>query len=179
MGFEMKKNLGFTSFEFYFVMAAIGFVVMIGIQRYLGLAEETNRYSFEIAARNFNAAVYNYHARWMMARKDQQNKFKLNIDGKDILFSARGWPLAVTNIDSDQISLSSCLSLWENFLQNPPKVSYKDGDPYGTRTYHLNLPKPDTCRFEFVSDKSKEFYLDYLPLSGDVIINIPPSVDKK
>ncbi|RYY01664.1 MAG: hypothetical protein EOO53_16870 [Gammaproteobacteria bacterium] len=188
----MKKNLGFTSFEFYFVMAAIGLVVLIGIQRYLQLAEETKRFSFEIAANNFNAAVYNYHARWLISRKDQArlseansvqanlsqaNLSKVNIDGKNILFSEKGWPLAV-DLDLANVSLKTCLSLWNNFLQNSPSISYEGSDLYGTRAYHLSLPDIETCRFEFITDHPQELYFDYLPASGDMKLNTPP-VEKK
>ena len=172
----MKRNLGFTSFEFYFVMAAIGLVVLIGIQRYLQLAEETKRFSFEIAANNFNAAVYNYHARWLISRRDQAGS-QVNIDGKNILFSEKGWPLAV-DLDLANVSLKTCLSLWNNFLQNSPSISYEGSDLYGTRAYHLNLPNTETCRFEFITDQPQELYFDYLPASGDMKLNTPP-VDKK
>ena len=52
----MKKTLGFTSFEFYFVLSVIGIIVLVAMQRYVYLAEETKRLSFEVVAKHFNAS---------------------------------------------------------------------------------------------------------------------------
>ena len=175
----MKKMLGFTSFEFYFVMSVIGIIVLVAMQRYLQLAEETKRLSFEVVAKHFNASVYNHHARWIMAQQ-QIKTFRLEVDGLDIQFSPQGWPLAANNNTKvSDVSLVSCLSLWNNLLQNPPSISYEGGDPYGSRAYHLEvlhlevLPER-SCRFEMVTERPSEFYFDYMPFSGKVIFHSPP-----
>lgn len=172
----MKKNLGFTSFEFYFVMSIIGIIVLVAMQRYLQLAEETRRLSFEVVAKHFNASVYNHHARWIMAQQ-QTKTFRLDVDGLDIQFSLQGWPLAVITNKSQTsgVSVASCLSLWNNLLQNPPSISYDGGDPYGSRIYHLSLShEANTCRFELITEHSEEFYFEYAPLSGSVTFHTPP-----
>ncbi|HOY21920.1 MAG TPA: hypothetical protein PK002_02145 [Cellvibrio sp.] len=171
----MKKMLGFTSFEFYFVMSVIGIIVLVAMQRYLQLAEETKRLSFEVVAKHFNASVYNYHARWIMAQQ-QTKTFRLELDGLDIQFSPQGWALAVINNNTkiSDTSLANCLSLWNNLLQNPPSISYDGGDPYGSRVYHLKVLPEGGCRFELTTDHPKEFYFDYMPFSGKVISHSQP-----
>ena len=175
----MKKNLGFTRFEFYFVISAISIITLFAIQRYLTLAEETRHFSVEMIVRNFSAVIYNHHARWIMAQQNQSDASQLNIDGVDIQFSQTGWPVAVLaqkNIVSE-LSITSCLSLWQNFLQNPPLISVSS-DAYGTQAYHLSLPKADTCRYEFVNAQPNEFYVDYKPISGEFIFHTLPFIQK-
>jgi hypothetical protein len=171
----MKKMLGFTSFEFYFVISVIGIIVLVAMQRYSQLAEETKRLSFEVVAKHFNASVYNHHARWIMAQ--QQTKiFLLNIEGLDIQFTAQGWPSAVVTEKPllPVVSIASCLSLWNNLLQNPPSISYDGGDPYGSRIYHLSVSREGACRFELITESPGEFYFEYAPLSGRVIFHSLP-----
>jgi hypothetical protein len=172
----MKKNLGFTSFEFYFVMSAIGLVVLVGLQRYLQLAEETQRFSFEVIAKHFNASVYNHHARWIMAQQQQTKVSELTVENIKIQFSPQGWPVSIAAQEPEPkiASLKGCLSLWNNLLQNPPSISYEGGDAYGTRAYHLSFSPEANCRFEFITDYPAEFYFDYEPLSGKVMFHSPP-----
>jgi hypothetical protein len=169
----MKKNLGFTSFEFYFVMSVIGVIVLVGLQRYLQLGEETKRLNVEMLSHYFSASVYNHHARWIMAQ--EENRASLEVDGNKIQFSPQGWPLAlVTNKPMLKVaSVSGCLSLWNSFLQNPPSISYEGGDAYGTRTYHLSISPEANCRFEFITKHPTEYYFDYNPVSGAVIFHSP------
>jgi hypothetical protein len=171
----MKKMLGFTSFEFYFVLSVIGIIMMVAMQRYLHLAEETRRLSFEVVAKNFNAAVYNHHTRWIMAQQ-QTKVFQLNIDNLDILFTPQGWPLAVVTEKqlSPGTSVASCLSLWDNLLQNPPSISSDGGDAYGSRVYHLSVSQEGACRYELITESPSEFYFEYAPLSGRIIFHTPP-----
>lgn len=165
----MKKSLGFTSFEFYFVVAAIGLVLIVGIQRYYRLAEETQRLSFEILAQNFSAAVYNHRVRWIMAQQAPEKNYQIVVDNTIIQFSPQGWPIAVVTNPSkvSQATLSGCLSLWNAFLQNPPAISFSGGDPYGSRAYHASVTREGKCHFELIAP-SKGFYFEYSPLSGQV-----------
>ena len=162
----MKKSLGFSSFEFYFVVSVIGLVLIVGIQRYYRLAEDTQRLSFEILANNFSAAIYNHRARWLMAQQSSENTDQLKIENTLVQFSAEGWPIAVDARASKKINLSNCLSLWNSLLQNPPAISFAGGEPYGSYKYHLNLTADNKCRFELV--KPKGFYFEYSPVSGQV-----------
>lgn len=171
----MKKMLGFTSFEFYFVMSVIGIIALVAMQRYLQLAGETKRLGFEVVAKHFNASVYNYHARWIMAQS-QASTHQLQVDGFNILFSTEGWPLAIMTGEplKYEVSTNSCLGLWHNLLQNPPSIS-SEGEDYGTHAYHLSLPQAGTCRFEMVSEPRGTFYFEYAPVSGHVIFYMPSS----
>lgn len=171
----MKKMLGFTSFEFYFVMSIIGIIVLIATQRYLQLAEETKRLSVEVVAKHFSAAVYNHHTRWIMAQSQSSTR-QLNIDGLNVLFSSDGWPLAIAAHEPlpSAVSTTSCLSLWNHLLQNPPSISSEGHGVYGSQAYHLSLPQVGSCRFELVSQQPGEFYFEYEPLSGRVIFHTLP-----
>ena len=176
----MKKNFGFTSFEFYFVISVIGVITLIAIQRYSALAEETRRTRFEIIAGNFSAVIYNHHARWIIAQQNQHDLPSLVIDDLDIQFSPNGWPVAVLankNIVSE-ISITSCLSLWQHFLQNAPLISFDGGDAYGTQNYHLSMPDAQTCRYEFVQSESNPLYVDYTPASGKFVFHKLPLIPK-
>ncbi len=171
----MKKTLGFTSFEFYFVMSVIGIIVLIAMQRYLQLAEDTKRFGFDVIAKHFSAAVYNHRARWIMAQS-QTNTRELQIDGLHILFSAEGWPLAIVAREPfpPEVSISTCLSLWHNLLQNPPSISSEEAG-YGSQAYHLSLLQANTCRFEMISEPRGAFYFEYAPMSSRVLFHTPSS----
>ena len=171
----MRKNLGFTRFEFYFVIATVGLIISVGIQRYLQLAEETKRLNFEVIAKNFNAAVYNHHARWIMAQQQKTNISELNIDGFKFQFSALGWPLSITAQGATEKpdSIKNCLSLWNNLLLSPPSISYNSGTSSRAFTYHLSLTPEGNCRFELITDQPQEYYFDYAPTNGKVTIYTP------
>jgi len=175
----MKKNLGFTRFEFYFVISVIGIITTIALQRYLVLANETRLFSAEMMARNFTAVIYNYHASWIMMQQNTPNASLLSVDGVNIQFSEKGWPISALAEKKivDEISISSCLSLWQHFLENPPLISFVKSD-YGTQLYHLSLPNPDTCRYELVNSSSGEIFVDYKPGSGEVVVNKQPLISK-
>lgn len=167
----MKKSLGFSSFEFYFVMSVIGLILIVGIQRYFKLAEEAQRFSFEILAQNFSAAVYNHRIRWIIAQQTPEKNNQISIENLLIQFTSQGWPIAVgTTRQSigEQVTLTGCVSLWNAFLQNPPAISFLGGDPYGSRPYHVDLTPEGKCHFELVMPESKSFYFEYSPLSGQV-----------
>lgn len=180
----MKKALGFTSFEFYFVMSVVGIIMLVAIQRYLQLAEDTKRFSFEVVAKHFSAAVYNHHARWIVT---QQHSKARRLDVEDmavedmaVQFTSEGWPLAIVTekplapaVTAPAVTVAGCLSLWHNLLQNPPSVSYEGGSPYGSRMYHLVLLPDIGCRFALVTEPAHEFYFDYMPFLGQIIFHSP------
>jgi len=172
----MKKMRGFTSFEFYFVMSVISIIILVAAQRYFQLAEETKRLSFEVIAKNFNAAVYNHHARWIVAQQ-QTKAFQLNVDVLKIQFTPQGWPVAIAAGEplSPEVSAASCLSLWNNLLESPPAISYEGSEAHGSRAFHLSVVNEGTCRYELATDPSGEFYFDYLPFSGQVLLRAPPT----
>src|SRR5437868_1938693 len=91
----MKTNAGFSSFEFYFVMVVIGLIMLIGLQRYFQLAEDVKRFSFEVLAQHFNTAVYNFHTQWLLAQADGGQKNTVELEGVNVHFSDKGWPLSV------------------------------------------------------------------------------------
>ncbi len=168
----MKRSLGFSRFEFYFVVSIVGLLVLIATQRYLSLADETRRLSFDVIAKHFSAAVYNHHARWIL----QQSKAKSNhvvIDGLNILFSDNGWPIAtvVGDHSTSELSNLTCLSLWNHLLQNPPPISVEGNGLYGSRTYHLSSPQVGHCRFEMATQPRGTFYFDYAPQLGRIVFN--------
>lgn len=179
----MIKMRGMNSFEFYLVMATIGVIVLVGIQRYLQLAEQTRRFGFEVVARHFNTSVYNLHVRWMLAQDRTGPNNLVSVQGMWIQFSDTGWPMAAYNtqdgklIDSQllpvAVSLESCKSLWFALLQNPAGLSYPAGDAYGTRPYHLSLTPDRQCRFEFISSEPGAYYFDYSSSSGQVSVHLP------
>ncbi len=168
----MEKNLGVTRFEFYFVIAAIGLIISVGIQRYLQLAEETKRLNFEVVAKNFNAAVYNHHARWIMAKQDQVKMSALFIGDIEIQFSAQGWPFSIITkgAPNKPDPITQCLSLWNNLLQNAPPISYNARSSNKVFTYHLSLTSQGDCRYELITIHPLEYYFDYAPASGKITI---------
>jgi len=171
-----KKSLGFSRFEFYWVISVIGVIAVIGIHRYSKLGEEVQRFGFEVLAQNFSAAVYNHRSRWILAQ--QRDNYLLRIDKSLVQFSLQGWPLAVLNNEPayTRVTLSSCLSLWKGFLQNPPAISIDGSDAYGSRAYHLSLKTENLCHFEWMQDSSGGFYFEYSPVSGGVSIHTSPNV---
>lgn len=176
----MRKNLGFTRFEFYLVVSAIGLIVLAGLQRYSLLAEETKRLTFEALAKNFSAAVYNHHARWIMAQQLEKTS-QINTDGVELYFSEQGWPLAVVSKNAVPVppAVKNCLSLWKNLLQNSPSISYNGGSAYGSSAYHLSLTPEANCRFELTTKVPQEYYFDYAPVDGNVTIHSLPATKNR
>lgn len=176
----MKKQHGFTSFEFYLAVIIIGVIVLVGIQRYFRLAEQTQRLSFEIVAQHFSASVYSLHAQWILARQKQAQADLVLVDSVAIEFTPEGWPLAAAaEISTDQlVSVRGCLALWQTLLQNPPAISFEGGDAYGSRAYHLSLTPDAKCHFEFISDHPNDYYFDYSPQTGQVAMHSPPVAAK-
>ncbi len=172
----MKKNLGVTRFEFFFVMVAIGLIVSVGMQRYSQLAEETKRLNFEVIANNFNAAVYNHHARWIVAQQQSTKLSRINIDGVEFQFSAQGWPLSIFADTAPAIptQIQNCLSLWNNLLQNPPPISYNNENLSQSFTYHLSITPEGNCRYKLLTPQLPEYYFDYAPSIGKVTIFTAP-----
>lgn len=166
----MKKNLGFTSFEFYFVISVIGLVLLVAIQHYFRLAEETRRLSFEILAKNFSAVVYNYHSHWILEQQSQQKNDQIVVDSLTVQFSPQGWPIAINSnqFDYKKVSPPACLSLWNTFLQNPPPLSFSADDSHESYFYRVILTPEGKCRYELVARKSKGFYFEYSPMTGQV-----------
>lgn len=170
----MKKNIGFTSFEFYFVMAAIGLVVLVGIQRYFRLAEDTQKFSFELLAQHFSTSVYNMHSEWILLQQASDHKKIAMINGNTFRFTDDGWPLGFSkSVVNDEVVLAGCRDLWLSLLQNPEPISFYGGDPYGSRRYNLLLTQDHNCRFEMLTQKPQEYYFDYSPKTGQLLIHIP------
>ena len=180
----MHNTLGFTKFEFYFVMIVIGLVVLVGVHRYVQLTEQVQRFSFEVLAKHFSTAVYNARLQWLIRHPEKLNKNIVDLGGVTIQMSGKGWPLSATNkavinktvVNSNPVSavsVHSCHQLWLNLLQNPKPISYAGGDAFGSRTYHLIVTPTGNCRYHLYSDKSNQYYFDYLPDTGQVIIHTP------
>lgn len=171
----MKKNIGFSSFEFYFVMVVIGLIMLIGLQRYFQMAEDVKRFSFEVLAQRFNTAVYNFHTQWILAQADGERKNTLKLEGVDVQFSDKGWPLSVqkNGVVISSTSITTCYQLWMTLLQNPAPISFPGGDAYGSRVYHLSLSTEGLCRYQLVTDIKEEYYFDYSSMTGQIIIHTP------
>jgi hypothetical protein len=171
----MKKKAGFSSFEFYFVMVVIGLIMLIGLQRYLQMAEDVKRFSFEVLARHFNTSVYNFHTQWFLAKAKGEPKNPITLEGVDVQFSDTGWPLSVqkNGVILSSTSITSCYQLWMTLLQNPQPISFDGGDAYGSRAYHLSLSPEGFCRYQLVTDIKDEYYFDYSSMTGQIIIHTP------
>ena len=171
----MKRKAGFSSFEFYFVMVVIGIIMLIGLQRYFQLAEDVKRFSFEVLAQHFNTAVYNFHTQWILAQVGGERKNFIKLEGVDVYFSDKGWPLSVEKNGNvlSSTSIASCYQLWMSLLQNPAPISFPGGDAYGTRVYHLSLSPEGLCRYHLVTDITDEYYFDYSSMTGQIIIHTP------
>ncbi len=169
---------GFTSFEFYFVMVVISLLVVVGIQRYLQLAEQIQRFSFETLAKNFSTSVTNAHSQWFIRHQEQSNENIVDLAGVNIQMSEQGWPMSVVGISSVQVSsLQSCHQLWMHLLQDAKPISYDGGDAFGSHPYHLSLSEEGKCRYQLIVDKSIQVFFDYFQDTGQVVIH--NSIDQK
>jgi hypothetical protein len=187
----MKHSRGFSSFEFYIVMAVIGLIALLGMQRYLRLAEETQRLSFEVLAQNFSTSVYNLHAYWTLEKSLTGRVDTALVQGMTVYFSEAGWPMsalpvkAPTPLDQSSrqvegavVTLESCRSLWFALLQDAEALSLAGGEAYGARKYHLSLTPDRQCRFESIQKASENYYFDYSPVTGRVTTNLSPMTKK-
>ncbi len=174
----MYNKHGFASFEFYFVMVVISLLVVVGIHRYLQLAEEVQRFSFEALAKNFSTAIYNAHEQWFIRHQDPVYENIVDLSGEKIHMSEQGWPLSVVDdnaaADASPVqtaSIRSCVQLWMHLLQNPKPISYVGGDAFGTRAYHLSLTETGECRYQLLVKNTIQVFFDYSPTTGQVVIH--------
>lgn len=174
----VKKQLGFSSFEFYFVVSIVGLIFLFGVERYKKLAEETRHLSFEILAQNFSAAVYSQHARWIIAQQSPDKLDTLKFENMFVHFSAEGWPVAVGPKEPGlTLSLSGCGSLWNSFLQKPPAIAFEGKQNQEFREYNVALTDGNQCRYEWLMPDGRHFYFEYSPTSGQVK-TFPPAIAK-
>ncbi len=178
----MYLRRGFSSFEFYFVMVVIGLLMLVGIQRYFQLAEQVQRFSFEVIAQHFNTSVYGARAQWYIQQQNKIARDIVNLSGTNIFMNAEGWPLTalredvvseLDEINLPPVSVETCYQLWLHLLQNPAPISYAGGEPFGSRPYHLSVTTAGDCRYQLFFEDSNQYYFDYAPKTGHVRVHTP------
>lgn len=168
----MKNSRGFSSFEFYFVMAVIGLVLLAGIHAYNTLAKEAQRLSFEALAHNFSAAVYGERIRWIISQPNPDSPLILEGEGRDLFFSQTGWPIAVDRKNlAAEVSVAGCASLWYAFLPKAPALDGTADQLGGTSAYSVVLTPHHTCRYEWQTPHQGRFHFEYVPHTGETKIN--------
>jgi len=176
----MMTLRGFRIFEFFIVAAVIGVIVSAGISRYLELGRETRRIGFELLSHNFTTAVANARVHWLIQKMNGSARAYLDMEGVPLYMSPTGWPASgerkVASIERD-LTAGDCLLLWQNLLQNPSPVSLEGTQARGERRYHIRLAAAGVCRYELVTEVFESHYFDYLPTTGQVVLNVP--VNKK
>jgi hypothetical protein len=138
----------------------------------------------ETQARNFAGVIQGARADWLLEKHPETistepgSKHSVNLDGTRIYVNEMGWPAnssAELDSSSDSQTAAECYELWFGMMSNPQPVSVEGltsiGGSKGQQRYHISVI--DTvCRYELVSEPGVNYYFDYAPRTGKILINI-------
>ncbi len=133
----MKKQSGFTLIELVIVVVILGFLAVTAIPKFLDLTDQAKQANIEGMAGGFATAVSLARAQWEAEGRPRNTDDENNVDYDGVtLFltkennttTPRIRPGYVTGL-SDQgdtlagLTASDCVDIWQNILQQPPRVT--------------------------------------------------------
>ena len=172
----MIKYSGLGRFEFFVVSVVISIIVLVAMGRYMTLAQEARTLSFELMSHHFMTAAVNAKTQWLLTvvnqGKVQANNFSITTEVGSLYFTEKGWPLSENPERAGAVepNLADCYRLWVFLLQPPEAISIQGEASYASQKYHVSLV-PNGCRYFLATDENKQFYFDYLPKDGRVLLS--------
>ncbi|CAM3980798.1 prepilin-type N-terminal cleavage/methylation domain-containing protein [Vibrio neonatus] len=194
----MKRNSGFSLVELVIVIVVLGLLAVAALPRFLNVTDKAKEASIEGVAGGFATAVLSARAQWeaeQRPRTDATNKNTNFVDYDGSYFQLTsselgngtdtglrdGYPIAFagdsipTTASPTALIEAACVDLFENLLQNPPKVgTTADVATDSTIKYSAQFIN-DNCRYTQLSgdQASSAHYFDYDVSKGavNVVLN--------
>ncbi|GAD78705.1 prepilin-type N-terminal cleavage/methylation domain-containing protein [Vibrio ezurae] len=192
----MKRNSGFSLVELVIVIVVLGLLAVAALPRFLNVTDKAKEASIEGVAGGFATAVLSARAQWEAEQRpradatDKNSNF-VDYDGSYFQLTSSengtttvlrdGYPIAFagdtipTAASPTALTEAACVDLFENLLQNPPKVgTTADVATDSTIKYSAELSGVN-CRYTQLSGNqtTSAHYFDYDVSKGavNVVLN--------
>ncbi|MPW36925.1 prepilin-type N-terminal cleavage/methylation domain-containing protein [Vibrio sp. B1Z05] len=192
----MKRNSGFSLVELVIVIVVLGLLAVAALPRFLNVTDKAKEASVEGVAGGFATAVLSARAQWEAEQRpralpNDKNSNFVDYDGSYFQLTSSengtttvlrdGYPIAFAG-DTEPKTASptaltedACVDLFENLLQNPPKVgTTADVATDSTIKYSAELSGTN-CRYTQLggNQAASAHYFDYDVSKGavNVVLN--------
>ncbi|WDE10951.1 type II secretion system protein [Thalassomonas haliotis] len=129
----MKKQSGFTLIELVIVVVILGLLAVTAIPKFLDLTSQAQQANIEGMAGGYATGVSLIRAQWEAEGRpsNASNQNSVSYDGTEMFLTFEGTgirPGYVTGLSDNGNDLAGlgaddCVDIWENILQQPPKVT--------------------------------------------------------
>ena len=133
----MKKQSGFTLIELVIVVVILGFLAVTAIPKFLDLTDQAKQANIEGMAGGFATAISLARAQWEAEGRPKNASDENNVeyDGTTVFLTKKNdtttpkiRPGYVTGLSDNGDTLggltaSDCVDIWQNILQQPPRVT--------------------------------------------------------
>ncbi|MEZ8989133.1 prepilin-type N-terminal cleavage/methylation domain-containing protein [Vibrio breoganii] len=190
----MKRNAGFSLVELVIVIVVLGLLAVAALPRFLDVTDKAKEASVEGVAGGFATAVLSARAQWEAEQRpralpNNKNSNYVDYDGSYFQLTSSeddsglrdGYPIAYFGDDTAPTGASptvlteaECVQLFENLLQNPPKVGTEtEADSDTTIKYSAQL-FGDNCRYtqRGSNQSASAHYFDYDASNGSVQVTL-------
>lgn len=133
----MKKQTGFTLIELVVVVVILGLLAVTAIPKYLDLTDQAQQANIEGMAGGFATGISLARAQWEAeGRPNNGTDNQVNYDGTVLILTNQaanirpGYVVGLTD-GADLgagFDVTNCIQIWENILQQPPRVSSNIND---------------------------------------------------
>ncbi|WP_206485143.1 prepilin-type N-terminal cleavage/methylation domain-containing protein [Thalassotalea sp. G2M2-11] len=148
----MRKQSGFTLIELVIVVVILGFLAVTAIPKFLDLTDQAKQANIEGMAGGFATAISLARAQWEAEgrSKNTSNQNFVDYDGTTLYLTVEdkannirpGYVLGTTATAT--IGDVNCVQVWNNILQQPPKVSTDITDLDGVNAADYYVVKDST-----------------------------------
>lgn len=163
--------IGHSRFEFYFVLALIGFVLLIGIQRYSQLVSDVKVNQFYLIADRFSSGVSQSHVEWFLTTQTA-----IKVDRNELVYSSKGWPADLQSRGAtygrelskiDRLTSNmACKALLFHFVPDITFASLDGVEGQVENKLHILLKSAHECRFQTQDKFGQKLWFDYDIQSG-------------
>lgn len=133
----MKKQSGFTLIELVIVVVILGFLAVTAIPKFLDLTDQAKQANIEGMAGGFATAISLARAQWEAEGrpKDTNGRNSVSYDGTDLVLTTEATGIrpgyVVSSADGQDngatlgggFTSANCIDIWQNILQQPPRVT--------------------------------------------------------
>ncbi|KLV06161.1 MSHA biogenesis protein MshB [Photobacterium aquae] len=187
----MNKQSGFSLVELVVVIIVVGLLAVAALPRFMNVTDEAKKASIEGIAGGYATAVMSVRAQWeAYGRPKNDGRSMVDYDGTDFYLTMEsddgkpriGYPVSLDNKAIDSMVVADCVSLLDNLLQNPPRVTSDSkqaaDDDYLFYTDLTTIDNQKACRYYQLASKVKGsdgianvtsgHYFTYQPAKGQV-----------